>query len=188
MRADDTPSGVYLLTKGYVRCYSISKTGQDFTLIIHKPNDFFPMAWAINNSSNRYYYESMTSVVVQRVKRDDFTAFLKTNPDIFLFFTSHILSRMEGLFRRMKDLVFGGSYNKVASILLICAQRFGIRDGKSIIVLLPLTHQDLASLLGVARETVSVEINRLKKINIVSYRGRLLVILSVRKLQKASKV
>lgn len=184
LRPGDTPQGVYLIKKGYVRLYSISENGEELTLIIFKPNDFFPLMWAINNTENTEYLEAMTSVEIWRSPKDKFLEFIKTNPDVFFELTSRILVRLGGLLERMQYLVFGSAYEKVASILLICVERFGKKEGKHTVIQVPLTHSDIARLIGVARETASIEMKKMERKRLIAYRGRLLIVKNKRRLEK----
>lgn len=186
LRPDDTPSGVFYLCKGYVRLYSVSQAGEELTLIIFKPEDFFPMVWAISNTENIYYFEAITQVELWRAPREQFLDFIKINPDVFFDLTSRILIRLGGLLERMEYLVFGSAYQKVASILVICAQRFGLKVGKGIKIPVPLTHKDIANLVGITRETASLEIKKLERKGFIHSRGRLFIIKDVRRLQKES--
>lgn len=186
LRVGDEPRGVMYLKRGYVRLYSISKEGEELTLIIYKPDDIFPIVWAINNTPNEYYFEAMTPSEIYRVPREKFLIFLKENPDVLFELTSKILSRFRGVLHRMEYLVFGNAYNKVASILLICAERFGGKEGSKIIIQVPLTHKDIANLLGVTRETTSLEIKKLARKGIIDYQGRLIMVKNPRALEKES--
>src|SRR3989304_6379685 len=71
IRADDDPLGIFYLTKGYVRQYTISKAGFELTLHILKPISYFPMVWAVNGTPNVYYFEALTAVEVGRAPRDE---------------------------------------------------------------------------------------------------------------------
>jgi len=66
IRADDDPQGIFCLTKGYVRQYTISRTGLELTLHILKPISYFPMVWAVNGTPNVYFFEALTPVEVGR--------------------------------------------------------------------------------------------------------------------------
>lgn len=79
LRADEEPRGVLYLKKGYIKLYSLSKNAQQLTLIIFKPEDFFPIIWALNGTPNAYYMEAMTTVELFRVPREDFLNFIKNN-------------------------------------------------------------------------------------------------------------
>ena len=186
MRAGDIPLGVFYLKRGFVRVYSISKVGEELTLIIFKRGDFFPLVWAINNAVVDYYVEAMTACELARVPREEFVKFVKENPDVNFELTSRMLLRFLGLMRRMEYLVFGNANNKVASILLICAERFGKKAGLQIIIEVPLTHSDIASLVGLTRETASIEMKKLENKGLIAYRGHLLVVKNLRRLRRQS--
>ena len=43
IRPDGEIPGVFYLSRGYIRLYALSESGQELSLIIFKPGDFFPM-------------------------------------------------------------------------------------------------------------------------------------------------
>ncbi len=186
LRGGDVPQGVYFIDKGYVRDYAISKDGEELTLIIFKPEDFFPMQWVFNNRPNSHYFDAMSTVELWRCPKEDFIKFIGENPEIFLELTSHIALRLGGILQRMEYLAFGNAYEKVASILLICAERFGKKEGGETVIQVVLSHRDIANLLGLTRETASIEIKKLERKGLIAYRGRLLVVKNRKKLECAS--
>jgi len=186
LRAGDPPLGCFFLKKGFVRVYSVSRNGEEFTSIIFKRGDIFPIIWAINNAPNDYYCEAMTACVLARAPREEFIKFIKDNPEVNFDLTSRTLVRLAGLLRRMEYLVFGNADDKVASILLICAERFGKQDGDRVTIEVPLTHSDIASLVGLSRETASIEMKRLEDAGLVGHSGRLLQVLNLRRLKRRS--
>ena len=188
LRAGDVPPGVFYLKRGYARDYTISKEGEELTLIIFKPGDIFPIPWAINNLPNQHYFQAMTPVVLQRALRENFLKFIRSDMGIFFELTSRILTHFGGLLTRMEYLVFGNASNKVASILLICAERFGKKQGRNTIIQVPLTHNDIASLVGMTRETASIEMKKLEEKGLIVYRGRMLVIRNLERLKRRSLV
>ncbi|OGE32277.1 hypothetical protein A3C99_03390 [Candidatus Daviesbacteria bacterium RIFCSPHIGHO2_02_FULL_37_9] len=181
------PPGVYFLKRGYTRLYSVSQEGEDLTMIIYKPNDFFPFMWTINQTPNIYYLEALTNTELGIAPRKEFLAFLKENVDLAYELTSRILLRFEGLLERMEHLVFGNAYNKVAMVLSLSAQRFGKKqEDNSIHIPLPLTHKDIASLTGLTRETVSIEMKKLEREGIITHTGRQLTVCSLPKVKHAA--
>ena len=186
LRGGDAPQGVYFIDKGYVRDYAISKDGEELTLIIFKPEDFFPMQWVFNNRPNSHYFDAMSVVELWRCPKEDFINFIEKNPQIFFELTSHITLRLGGILQRMEYLAFGNAYQKVASILAICAERFGEEEGEEVVIQVSLTHRDIANLLGLTRETASIEVKKLERKNLIAYRGRHLVVKDVFGLKKES--
>ena len=186
LRSGDMPQGVFLIKKGYVKDYSISKDGEELTLIIFKPDDFFPMQWVFNNRQNYHYFVAMSAVELWRVSKDEFISYIEANPDLFFELTSHIVLRLGGIMQRMEYLAFGNAYEKVASILAICAERFGKTEKDGVAIQVPFTHKDIANLLGITRETVSVEIKKLERKGIIAKSGQLLIIKDIRRLELES--
>lgn len=186
LRAGEPSSSVFYIKKGFVRAYSLSKKGEELTLIIFKSGNFFPTMSVMTRKTVAYYMEAMTPCEILRCPRQDFLEFVKDNPDVLLDLMSRVLTRFGGILQRMEYLVFGNAGAKIASIILICAERFGKREGNKKIIEVPLTHSDIASLVGLTRETVSIEIKKLVDEGLVGYRGRQIVVKSLGGLKKRS--
>ncbi|MCR4326877.1 MAG: Crp/Fnr family transcriptional regulator [Candidatus Roizmanbacteria bacterium] len=169
IRADDNPQGIFCLTKGYVRQYTISKAGIELTLQILKPITYFPLIWAINGAPNIYFYEALTSVEVGRAPKEQVVKFIKDKPAIILELMSKLLGDYAETLSRIEHLVFSDAYRRVISVLLYIAKHFGEEQPKGVIVHHRFTQQDIATLVGVARETASIEIGVLEKKGLVKY-------------------
>src|SRR5476651_1020110 len=134
IRADDDPQGIFCLTKGYVRQYTISKTGFELTLHILKPISYFPMVWAVNGTPNVYYFEALTPVEVGRAPRDQVVNFIKDKPAITFVLLSELIEDYAESLKRIEHLVFSDAYRRVISVLLYIAKHFGEPHGQGIVV------------------------------------------------------
>lgn len=184
LHPNDTPSNVFYLKKGYVRVYRISEEGEELTLTILKPGDFFPLTYGINNVTNPYYLEAITSLELWRAPQEQFLQFVKSDPDVLYELTTRILVRFDGVLSRMGYLVFSNAYIKVAMTLLICAKRFGEKVGDEIIVKVPLTHRDIATIVGITRETTSLEMKKLEKKGFLGRQGRLYTVKNIKRFEE----
>lgn len=183
IRADDDPQGIFCLTKGFVRQYTISKAGYELTLYIHKPISYFPMVWAVNGTPNIYYFEALTPVEVGRAPRDQVVNFIKDKPILIFELMSELIEDYAESLKRIEHLVFSDAYRRVISILLYIAKHFGKENNNSIIVDHIFTQQDIATLVGVARETASNEMVKLDKKGLVRLVDHAIVIESIKKLE-----
>jgi len=188
LRMDDEPKGVLYLKKGYTRVYSLAKNAEELTLLMFKAGDFFPMTWTINSTYYHYYLEAITDVELYQAPREEFLRFIKNNNNVLFEITSRVLTRFGALLSRMEHAILGNARSKVSSIILILAERFGKKGHRGIIIQVPLTHQDIANLIGVARETVSIEIEKLQKKGLINHKGRYLVIKNQEKLKEESVI
>ena len=182
IRADDDPQGIFYLKKGYVRQYTYSKTGSELTLHILRPVAYFPMVWAINGTPNVYYFEALTAVEVGRAPRDDVVNFIKDKPTIIFELLSELIEDYAETLKRIEHLVFSDAYRRVISVLLYIAKHFGEKIDKAVIVHHRFTQQDIATLVGVARETASNEMSKLEKKRLVKYIDHAMLFENIKKL------
>ncbi len=185
LRAGDIPQGIFFIKKGYARLYSLSSAGKELTLVIYKPGEFFPVVFTFTAKPSIYYFETLSEVEMIRAPRENFASFIRENPDVFDEVNLHIIERFQIALRRMEYLTFGNANSRLASILLICARYFGVRsDHKEIKIPIPFTHKDIANLVGVARETVSIELKKFIDKGLIEKKGRRLVIKNRKALEK----
>jgi CRP-like cAMP-binding protein len=187
LRSEDPPPGVFYLEDGFIKMNSIFADGRELTLNIFKPGTYFPMTWVIANIPNSNYYLAMTNLKVKKMPKDTFLKFLNQNPDILWEFTTRILIGLDGLLTNIQYQMTGDAYHRLAAAVLLCARRFGEKDSNGQIdIMLPLTHQDLANIAGVTRETASVAIGKLKKLKIISFNYRHLFVKNSDELNRIS--
>lgn len=183
IRADDDPVGIFYLKKGYVRQYTISKAGFELTLHILKPISYFPMVWAVNGTPNVYYFEALTPVEVGRAPKDQVVNFIKDKPTIIFELLSELIEDYAESLKRIEHLVFSDAYRRVISVLLYIAKHFGEKHDKGIIVDHRFTQQDIATLVGVARETASIELVKLEKKGLIKHVDHSIIIESIKDLE-----
>ena len=185
LRPGDMPQGVYFINSGYVRLYSFSKEGKELTLVIYKKGEFFPVVWAFKGQEpSVYYFEALSDVEIQRAPRESFLEFLEENKDVFMEVNDHILERFQIALKRMQYLAFGNPKSKLASILLICGRDFGVERNGEIEIQIPFTHKDISNLMGVTRETVSVEIKQFETKRLIKHNDKLIVLKDIKGLEK----
>lgn len=186
LQAEETPTSVYYVKNGYIRVYRVSEDGEELTLVILKPGDLFPFVWSTTDLPNHYYLEALTIVEVLKVPKNNFLSFLESHPRLTYELTSYLLVRFGGLLTRMEYLIFGNAYTKVAATLLVCAKSFGEKHGDQVFVNLPLTHKDIATMVGITRETTCLEMKKLEKQGLISHQGRFFTIKNIAGLEHES--
>lgn len=182
--ADGEPSGIFYLKQGYIRQHSLSALGKDKAVNIFKPPSFFPMIWALTDAANSYYFEAMSDGSGFLAPKDEVVEFVKKNPDVLLNLTERVMIGVSGLLNIMEQMMFDSAYHKLIGLLLIFARRFGKRKGREVVFNLKLTHQDIASFIGSIRETVSVEMQNLKKKGLIEYHGSIIEVKNLEALEK----
>jgi CRP/FNR family transcriptional regulator, cyclic AMP receptor protein len=161
IHAGEEPSGVFFIEQGRVSQYDISPNGTEVVVNVFKPRAFFPMSWAINKTPNQYFFEASDRVVARQAPAEEVVAFLRSEPDVVFNLLSRVFRGADGLLRRVAHLMAGDAKSRLLFEILNAAYRFGTPhpDGG---VLVPLKEGDLARHSGLARETVSRVMQKLK--------------------------
>jgi len=92
--------------------------------------------------------------------------------------------RAQRLERRLGLLLHRSAHARLAALFLALSSDFGVRDSRGVIINLKLTHRELAALIGVTRETVSVTMQELRRQGLVAADGKRPVLLDERRLQQ----
>ena len=189
LRPQDEPTGVYYLKKGYVRLYLISPDGKDITFNIYKPGTYFSMMWALGDSPNIYFFESLTNVEVLKAPKDKVVAFLRSQPELLYTFIKRILIGLDGTTRLTQVLLTGSAYQKVASAILVLARRFGKKSQNGCVIInLNITHKLIASIASLSRESATIEILKLEKEKIIAQKNHKILVKNIEKLEKESAI
>jgi len=181
VRAEESPAGVFYLKSGSVKQYFISKNGEEVILNIFKASSFFPMSWAINHTSNLYFFEALTDVEVWCAPQEKVIKFIKSNSNVLYDLVSRIYKGTDGMLTRMAYLMSGSAHARLVTELLIHAKRFG--QGSEMVEIV-ISEKDLALQSGMTRETVSREMRKLKTKNIISLQQNKLIIQSISRLEE----
>lgn len=175
----NSPSkNVYFLESGFVRQYSVSKSGSVFMTHLFRPGAFFPPTVISGIDLDSCYFEAFTSCTVRILSVAEFVGFLKSNPDLLLDYVSR-LSRYFGMLSQRINLLAGfTAYQRTAATVLYLGERIGrSADGNGKIMLDEiLTHKDLGAWVGTTRETTSIHMKSLQKKGLISYKDRRIII------------
>lgn len=187
LNAGENPRNVYYLKSGYVKMYSISESGKELTLNIFKADTYFPANWAIANIPNYFFYETMTNSEIAQVPNDFFLDFIKKDPEVLYDLTRRILSGLNGILVRMDYLLSTNAYTRTAATILMCSQRFGKQNSKKEIELqLPLTHEDIANLAGLTRESTSIELEKMVREGLIQNNKKHILVKDIDELRQKS--
>jgi CRP-like cAMP-binding protein len=187
---DDRRVFNYLVT-GYVKRYLITNDGSLGVQVIYGPGDVFPITLAfsvlfdqtINESPETYYYETITEAQIYTINEDELKQKIDSNPILYKDLMAISGKRLHSTLHGLENLTLKSSYFRVAHELLYMAQRFGEQTEKGVKILIPLTHQDLADILSLTRETVSTCMVQLREKGLITT-NRNIVVKDLGKLEK----
>lgn len=152
---------VTYITQGVIVQYDITKSGDKVVINMFKPGAFFPMSCAMNGILNTFYFEASEACVVRQAHAEDVVAFLREQPEVTYDLLQRVYRGTDGLLGRMAKLLGGDAQARVLYEIHIHARRFGEETPEGTII--KITEEALAQQTGLARETVSRELGKLRE-------------------------
>jgi CRP-like cAMP-binding protein len=183
LHAGEVPRGVFLLTSGYIKVYTISDNGSENLHLILTRDQLFPLIWAFKNQSFNVYYEALTPVTVRVSPRSAFLKFCISNTASTHAVLHRIVDQFYVVCDRLDNLEYGNAHDRVVYILLFLASRFGNTEGSEVTIDPPLTHNDIANSVRLSRETVSRVMEKLQSKKLLRSNGRKIVIENIKGLE-----
>ncbi len=171
------PRGVYVLCKGRAKLAMGSTTGKSFTLRIAEPGEVLGLSATVGHKPYELTAETIEPCQVNFVKGEDFLLYLREHADACLRVAEQLSERYINTCRGVRNLGLSHSAgHKLAKLLLdlTCPTEAGKPQSQLKLVL---THDEIAHMIGISRETVTRLLSQLKKRQIVQVRGSTLFVL-----------
>jgi len=161
----EVPSNLFFIKSGFVKGYDLSIQGSEQMVWFGTDHDFFPISWLFSLwDGTLFFYEAFSNLELYLVNKDAFNEFLTRTPQALYEITKIITQRYYDTMQRLNAVEKPKAEDKVTHILSYISARFSTYSESTNRneITLPLTHQDIANLLGLTRETVAVELKKLK--------------------------
>jgi CRP/FNR family transcriptional regulator, cyclic AMP receptor protein len=104
-----------------------------------------------------------TDSVILSVPRDVVTQLISENALVAQRLTALIARRRYRYEQWVSTMLSMTVHSRLAALFLLLSEQFGVRDSRGIILDIKLTHKELASIVGMTRETVSFAILDMRK-------------------------
>lgn len=177
--------GVGFVKSGFVRVFLKTKDGREITLPMFKPLFYFSFIYHLTGMENKYYFETITPVEMWVAPYKECLKFLKLNTAISFELFKEVLTCFMEITNNAQKLISGDAYEKVARLIIYLARRFGEEEDKTVKIKFFTTHKMIASITGLTRETVTIQILRLEKEGYIVNKGKRIVVKNIDKMEKA---
>lgn len=161
----EIPTMAFYLKSGVIKLYNITGQGEERIVGYESEGALLPAEWLFNRAPVAlYYYDTFTDCEIYRLPKDELIDVLNQNPQASIDLLDRSISMYLGATIHLHALEQSKARLKLLYIMQYLILRFGKKiDEKHHKIELRLTHQELANLIGLTRETVSTEIGKLTK-------------------------
>jgi len=183
-REGDAADWFHIVKHGNVKCVKSSPEGREVTLKVLMPGDLFCCeASAFAGEGHPGCAQSMGEGTVVKIHRKVMLDVIQRNPEAAVNIINYLSLRLRESQDNAKAFALDRAEQRVAAILVNLTQRSGIQEANGIRIGVKLTHQDLADMAGLTKETTSRILSRFKKDHLISGAGKKLVIQDLPRLQ-----
>ena len=168
----DRADTLYILKEGRIKITHLTEDGRELTIDIIEPGDIFGELTLAGEEERETSAEALADSFICTISRKNFEAFLSMRPNLSLTITKWMGLRLRRIENRFENLIFQDVRTRLTTLLKDLAEKYGedVEGGRKIAI--KLSHQELANLIGATRETVTLELNNMKRRGDIVMEGR----------------
>jgi CRP/FNR family cyclic AMP-dependent transcriptional regulator len=171
------PRGIYVLCKGHIKLSVRADNGRTVIVNIAEAGEVLGLAAAVSGMPYELTAETIDPCQVNFVKREDFLAFIKDHTDACIKVAEQLGEKYNHTCHEVRSLGLSPlAAERFAQLLLDWSLRNGESHKAEPRLKVALTHEEIAQMLGVTRETVTRILADFRKRQIVQLCGSTLLI------------
>jgi CRP/FNR family transcriptional regulator, cyclic AMP receptor protein len=167
----DVADAVFYIQMGRVKLTVLSEQGKEAVVGILEPGQFFGEGCLNGHPLRIATTTAMEECVITSITKEAMIAALHTEPKFSELFMAYLLTRNSRVEEDLIDQLFNSSEKRLARLLLLLAN-FG-KEGIPQPILLDISQETLAEMIGTTRSRVSYFMNKFRKLGLISYNGKI---------------
>jgi len=177
------PERVFVLKNGLCRIYSVSDSGEEFTLDFVAPGEIFGELAILDERPQVNFAQAFEDCQLLQFGRTFFIDMMQSVPSFSISVTKQVSGRLISIQNRAEDLVFRSATTRLARILLSLDDICGHDSDFGRCLGLRLTQSEIGTLIGASRPTTSLLINAFKAEGLIAHRGGHIVLANINELR-----
>ncbi len=166
-QSGDPGKYIYVLTQGRAKIIQLSAVGKEMILWFCLPGEMFGLADLPRGGMREVSAQVCSEAVVLAVQREKFNEFLMNNPNTANQVIELLSYRMRVLGHVMMNLAADDVTSRIIKLILRLGTRYPNCDREAQLDY-PMTHQEMADMIGTSRQTVTSVLGLLRKKGVVS--------------------
>ncbi|UKM63561.1 response regulator [Flavobacteriaceae bacterium GSB9] len=175
-------NNIYLISKGLVKCHRLDEKGKDLTTALYKEDDLFGYT---SFTQNTIYQETAAAVedsTLMALSKNDLKDVLNTNHTVTLELIQLLTDDLIHVKDQLLEMAYSSVKRRTASTILKFAEKLNRKPDEAIRI----SRNDLASVAGVAIESLIRTLSSFKDMGLIEIEGRNIRILDINKLEEIS--
>lgn len=174
-REGEFPTKIYFVNSGKVKIYKINEDGKEYITKLVEPGEFFGITPILNRTEYLEWAATTMETEVIAILKEEFLDLLHSNKDVASKFIQILANNVSHREEQLLHMAYDTVRKRVVDALIMVAENAPINsEGRK---MLTLPREDLAQLVGTAKETTIRVLSDLKKDKIIRTEGSKIFIL-----------
>lgn len=170
---------IFLIHQGVVKCHRFDEQGKELTNALYKAEDIFGYTSFIQNIPYQETATAVRNVELLGISKEQLKLVLDANQNVTLELIQILTDDLKGVKDQLLQMAYSSVKKKTASTILKFAEKLNRKPGDPI----KISRGDLASVAGIATETLIRCLSDFKKDGLIEIDGRNIRILDIQKLE-----
>lgn len=176
------PVQSFFIRTGKVKTYKINEDGKELILGLHGEGEFIGYLALLENSPYRESAMALEDTEISIIPKQDFLSLIFNNRDVSHRFIKMLSNDIVEKETQLLELAYSSVRQRVAGALLTLHKNYHNQEQNGII--LSLSREDLAKIVGTAKETLIRTLADFKEEKLIEMRGNNLNILDAKRLSR----
>ncbi|GAB4300944.1 MAG: Crp/Fnr family transcriptional regulator [Myxococcota bacterium] len=173
---EDKGDALFIIAKGKVKVVLYGESGREMILSIFKEGDFFGEMALLDGQPRSANVIAIEDSELLSLNRQQFLDCLRENAELPMAIIHELCARLRRADEIIGNLALLDVYGRVARALLDMAEKEGERTREGVVIKERPTQQNIASMVGTSRETVSRALNEFARRGFCELHGKSIVI------------
>jgi CRP/FNR family cyclic AMP-dependent transcriptional regulator len=160
---EDTNEFMYIVLFGKVIVVKMTEDGKEIILATHQLGEFFGEMSLIDGRTSPATVLATENSLVAIISKKDFYSLLTDYPKVLEKMLQILCSRLRDSWKRIHMLNFKNAAQRVKMLFLTLSFDKGEKEAGGVTLNIKLTHQNIADMIGLTRETVTRVLDKWQK-------------------------
>jgi len=163
LREEDTNQFMYIILVGKVKAVQTTEEGKEIILAIHQADEFFGEISLIDGQTSSATVVALEDSLIAIISKKNFYSLILSQSKVLEKLLQILCLRLRESWKRIHILNFKDAQQRIRMLFMILSTDSGEKTPEGILINVKLTHQEIADMAGLTRESVTRVINKLRK-------------------------
>ena len=160
LQEEDTNEYMYIIMNGKVKVVQTTEDGKEILLAIHQSGDFFGEMSLIDGKTSPATVIATENSTAAILSKKDFYSLMETQKKVLDNLLLILCSRHRESWEKIQMLNYKNASHRIKILFLMLSDKYGEKTAEGVTLNIKLTHQEMAEMTGMTRETVTRVIDR----------------------------